>query len=349
MAEFTPLSSWQHLQDTKAANEIVQAYNERRQCVGDSAIDLLDAGSNAQDTAFWRGMQEWINTQVNLSGEPAFEFSRWLDHEETINGASEFPVYTREVFKTRTGLTGGDANTVGFRRATEYDPDVNNWMDYNDPMYSYGTIQSDDIRGPWIFEDLQKAFDMMRWTARERTEYIDPQNKTASTPNVFESTLETKQEAIDEIASLWESTEWEDGISIYFDTAYVVNYRVASGTNLFGQTRWTGGASRQRAKSKIENLPTHIKHEAECYLDVVLPTGANRERNEVDGFTACYYLLDDNFPLDNTSTRTSGYHDFDSLPKPPVAIEDGIFYELRDDFSLFVLKWQFSHTLPEPE
>ena len=72
--EFTSLASWEHAQDTYAAQEIILAYSERRQCVGDSAIDDLEAGDVKQDTTFWRGMQDWCESKC----------TSYVDHTQTI-------------------------------------------------------------------------------------------------------------------------------------------------------------------------------------------------------------------------------------------------------------------------
>ena len=71
--------------------------------------------------------------------------------------------YTNQVdFFVEAGLSPN-----GWRNATNYNPAVNNWRDFNDPMYIYrSSIEQGDIVGPWIIDDLQLAMDHMQHQAR---------------------------------------------------------------------------------------------------------------------------------------------------------------------------------------
>lgn len=141
-APFTAVDDWSSLQDTACANEIISAYNERRQARGQSTTALLSPGDNAQDTAFWRGLQEWIEGDCVA----------WIDHVAgPINEAGDgLRYWTLAGFRAAAGL-----HPDGFRRSTD------------GATFSHGPIQSGDIRGPWIFEDLQAALSALKWTAAE--------------------------------------------------------------------------------------------------------------------------------------------------------------------------------------
>ncbi len=138
---FTPVASWDHAQDRARGNELVLAYSERRQALGQSAISLLTEGANAQDPTLWRAIQEWIDAN----------YTSFVDHVSgPLTPAKDGLLFwTSATFPAAAGL-----HADGWRRATE-------WDGVNDPAWSYGTIQSGDIRGPWVFEDLQKAFSML--------------------------------------------------------------------------------------------------------------------------------------------------------------------------------------------
>lgn len=166
-AAFTHPDDWTSAVDRTAANEIVLAYSERRQAIGQSAVSALAAGANAQDTDFWRGIQEWI--EANLAS--------WCDHVNgPLNGAgTEVLAFTSATFRAAAGL-----NASGFRRSTD------------GSTFAYGTIQSGDVRGPWIFEDLQKAFSVLLWTkatgiwnvsAKKRGEYYFKEDVPGTMPN----------------------------------------------------------------------------------------------------------------------------------------------------------------------
>jgi len=326
MATFTTLSAWDHLQDRTAANEIVLAYSERRQCVGNDAIDPLASGGNAQDTAFWKGMQDWVLDEAQrTSGD-----NRWVDYTQYIDGESSFPFLTLSAWKTNSGLADG------FRRATSYDPAVNDWTDYSDPMYSYGTIQAGDIRGPWIFEDLQAAFDALRWTRRDtRTSTENLQKREV------EKDEDTLQESIDAVVAAWPSEAWVDG-----GTSEDVNY-IASFT--LRPTRVT--ASRQRAKRVYDFIADHIIHSAEHYIRPRKPTiSGERPYNDTDGLDEDHWALMQEFDAEAIDTRTTDFLPFNDVPIPsdPVRINNNdTFYNAnaRDAENLLLLKWDFSHTL----
>ena len=66
----------------------------------------------------------------------------------------------------------------GWRSATNYNPEVNNWRDFDDQMYNYRTnslgfedgFQSGEILGPWVIDDLQRALDYGRHQVRRPSE-----------------------------------------------------------------------------------------------------------------------------------------------------------------------------------
>jgi len=73
------------------------------------------------------------------------------------------PYNTKEEFFAGAGL-----NTNGWRRAFSYIRGVNDWRDFDDPMYGTNvnfdsTFAEGEIFGPWIIDDLQIALDHMQW------------------------------------------------------------------------------------------------------------------------------------------------------------------------------------------
>jgi hypothetical protein len=313
MAEFTPLSSWQHLQDTKAANEIVQAYNERRQCVDPSfvPVDLLGAESNAQDTAFWKGIQQWVLDQVQrTTGD-----HRWLDHEQEIEGESSLPFYTLSAWEYNSGLD------QGFRRATTKPAD---WTDYDDPAYSYGVIQAGDIRGPWIFEDLQKGLDALRWTQKDATRGFDIGSYNSS--GIGEGSGDTLADAITNLQENWD-------VFSLFDNLYVNNFSAddSAGAGI--------SAFKNSTLMQATGIKDHINHVAYAYLITYA----------ISGFT----YLDEDYPEGLniyeslasaiTTTRATTKQTTDTST-PPVIFATGDYDARADDYG-FILKWEFSHTL----
>jgi hypothetical protein len=334
MASFTALSAWDSLQDRTAANEIVLAYSERRQCVGDSAISALASGANAQDTAFWQGMQDWVKTQV----DPTIGNSKWIDHTETItDGDDALPHYTLPAFKTNSGLTGGDDSgterVVGFRRATTWPTD---WTNYEDAAYSYGPIQAGDIRGPWIFEDLQKAFDALRWSHFPWPHNGDePEGTVWKYKEILTSGI-GRDGAIAAIASAWPS-EWTN--DFYF--GYYYAFYELKGPNEDG--RWSGYATKNIANNIYISIPNHIPHAADAYFNAVQGGGGSDAFNDCDFAEEGYFLLE-SFALATTNTRTVDESGSGDVPEYSTISTNDSAQATGSDSEL-ILKWQFSHTL----
>jgi hypothetical protein len=125
---------------------------------------LLKVGDVSQDPNLYYQMQEWIEaTAVKTSvvdGDVYF-----VNHDApTVAPPTEYytflqPFKTWASFCEIAGLNYPEGN--GFRRKC-----------YEDSAFEIGKIRWDekcvgddpnDIRGPWCFEDLQKAFSALRW------------------------------------------------------------------------------------------------------------------------------------------------------------------------------------------
>lgn len=77
-------------------------------------------------------------------------------------GLAAIPVYTEASWLAAAGIP------YGFRQAFDYNPDVNVWTNYSDPMYFYRTSppQGGEIFGRWILADLHAALSAQKWTVR---------------------------------------------------------------------------------------------------------------------------------------------------------------------------------------
>ena len=138
---FTPVEDWANqTQDLIGFNELVLAYSERRQTLGQSAVDPLTAGVSGFDKTLCLAMQEWCEANC----------TSFIDHVSgPLNaGSTDFLYFTLATWRAAAVL-----HADGFRRRVEPD-DVD----------SYGTIEVGDARGDWCFEDLQKGFSALRWT-----------------------------------------------------------------------------------------------------------------------------------------------------------------------------------------
>jgi hypothetical protein len=353
---FTDISAWDSLQDRTAANEIVRAYNERRRASESFLIEpLLSTGSNAQDTTFWRNIQDWIiSTVQRTSGD-----NRWLDHtqEEDLDGAEpsgnwfdEVPYYTLATWQANSGLTGvtggGSNSEVAFRRATSYDPEVNDWTDYNDPMYSYGTIQSGDIRGPWIFEDLQKAFDALRVVGTYRA------NPISNTGRIRNSLSDPKDDLGDAISDAQD--KWVPGWS---NPSFEGSFMYFAGKGAFVREdgdpialKFLARYVRRTARVSISTNP-NIDNIARAYI---YPVRIDEDYNDVD-FTENRIVLAESFGSQQGSSRTVELIDRTTLPDGGPALDIPLEEDAKQDVNagsvdvFVVIEHEFTNVVPEPE
>ncbi|MFA5155753.1 MAG: hypothetical protein WC453_05030 [Patescibacteria group bacterium] len=267
---FTEINLGTDLMALDFVNEIAGAYSERRQVLGDSAFADFTAGYDMSDHDLWVGIQQWMETNC----------VSFIDYDETIVGTQGPTMLTLAAMRSKAGL-----HADGFRRAREWPED---WTDPNDPAYEHGVMQMGDIIGPWIFDDLQKAFDALRWTvygiggvgiswsAEGETNYAyygvsgftDWVTTTASGTTMFNSFPTT-------------------GVSNYQPIAYTWAYYYESG----GFNHYIGFLVRRYAYGKYADIPTHIKHSLDFYAyarapfygNWVRPTDAFNENG--DGYT----------------------------------------------------------------
>lgn len=135
---FTTLTTGENALSLSMANEIVLAYSERRQVLGQSVVSALTAGTSAQDKTLWLAMQVWCEANC----------TSFIDH---VSGplnpdGTNFLYFTLATWRAVAGL-----NASGYRRSTD------------GTTMLYGNIQAGDVWGKWTFEDLQKGFGALKW------------------------------------------------------------------------------------------------------------------------------------------------------------------------------------------
>jgi hypothetical protein len=169
MAGFTTISHGLDWQAASFVNEFIEAFNERvANRDGDTGhlLTAVSSGSDIQLASFWRGIQNALISQWN-SGS-GYKYGdlvgshRWMYFSDGL--PSSYDYQDEPAFMSFLDFCEAcdEMPDLGFRRATSWDPAVDDWTDLNDNMFSYGTMQSPDIIGPWIFEDLQTVFKNMK-------------------------------------------------------------------------------------------------------------------------------------------------------------------------------------------
>jgi len=175
---FTAITDDMDLQSAALANEYYVSFVERG---GSWSGDAPAAGEDIQLTSpvtverfHFKKMQTWIQNDAATTWVQSHETNGTLRANGYYDNKSTIDLWTWANFKLATGLTSG------FRRATTWPAD---WTDYSDAAYSYGPIQAGDIRGPWIFQDLQDAFKKLLWTLNISTDITPPLWKYVSGTN----------------------------------------------------------------------------------------------------------------------------------------------------------------------
>lgn len=164
------------------ANAFRRAQSERSQAVGTGVTEDAAIGTDVQHYTFWRSLQNFI--YANVTAEPSTP-TRFACRKDPDNAFAPFtsPAYYsgREEIPTWPDYTWGQfcesascgtvaSEKFGFRRATQWDPDVNDWTDFNDPMYTaehgggFGLADVGHILGPWIPVDMYLMFNELVWT-----------------------------------------------------------------------------------------------------------------------------------------------------------------------------------------
>ena len=138
-------------------NEYVDAVSERDDVVGAPGVipTTVSVGGDIQSAI---GIIKQLQVYVTNSGD------LWLD--PSVSDYNDDAAMPTEM--TLSELYIAAEIDDGFRRATTIPSD---WEQYDDVAFSYGTIQTGDIIGPWIFADLQAALNVLTRTNAVNADY----------------------------------------------------------------------------------------------------------------------------------------------------------------------------------
>lgn len=130
---------------TQLLNEITLGIDERMQVVHlGNFTQRVHYGQNFASTNFWTLWQGKVESIC----------TNFVDTNNVPTDGITITNYTLGGWRRAAGITNG------FRRATNFNPAVNDWTDYNDPMYTnagYGFYRVGDIVGVWLFVDMQNG------------------------------------------------------------------------------------------------------------------------------------------------------------------------------------------------
>jgi len=178
--------------------ELITACNERRLAARASGASGLPSAIGADGVGSFQGgnvkpthllIQEMLEALA-----PHF-----VDHRQ-IGYNDESATDPIEPFTVATWREAAGLHSSGFRRATVWaDPSV-------DPTFDYGLIQTGDIAGYWIWEDIVKGLRALKWT-------VAVTSTVSKQKNIVETNSErgdTFSDAISIGDAAWAAPGWED-------------------------------------------------------------------------------------------------------------------------------------------
>lgn len=300
----------------KVLSEIITAYNEIDSAFTNGYFQLDPTDYYGQrldnvDHKLWRRLQltlEKATSCVNHVSGPL------------LADKTAIREFTMPEFLSAAGLPAD-----GLRRARS-------WNGYGTPVWETGGYtQAGDIIGPWIIEDLQKAFSAMRWTARyTNTEgsYLGDQLLLSGSTlwqgqyQGYDSPGYGYPEAVT-ARNNWYNTEmaaW-DGSWATLNEYYRVNAHYNFIFHPYPTGYWyrcvASWMFMERARSKvgIANLSTALPHRADLYLKLITNGDSFADLDEI-GWTENEYNLCESFTSYITATRWQTNYLGDSTTNP---------------------------------
>lgn len=141
---FTKVEDWPAAgQDMAAFNEICLAASERSLALKEGIYPLKTAGMTAQG---------YLQDVLYLQGWLESKCVRYVDNVSgpLAEDGKSILFFTLASWRAAAGL-----NAAGFTRKTG---------EMEALTTSYGLVQAGDVRGPWMFEELQKGLSALKWT-----------------------------------------------------------------------------------------------------------------------------------------------------------------------------------------
>lgn len=283
---FTPPANatWQTL-----LSEIALACRERMGALppyrGRPSPWVLEDDRDVQFVGYWTALQHYTeNAAIKYVDHINGPFST---HPDT--GVESVAHFSLATFREAAGL-----NALGFRRATEWDGIV-------DPEWSYGFMQVGDIIGPWIFEDLQKALGILKWTVHP-VYRAEVQEKAAS------GSATTIEEALNIARANWAAASWDAYGQFPWQSP---TYGAKASADLRDYYPYLGSygywGARSRGKLVVKDIFTEVPCTAEVY-GLSTPTfgfGENFFDIDLLGMVYGKYFNIQNFPESTLATRTT--------------------------------------------
>jgi len=294
--------------------------------IAGNAVQERDVAVN-RDVNFLPYCGTWQPYITSLQQELETLASIYIDHENgpLTDAGDDFVYFTLDNWRVAAGLNAG-----GFRRKANMDDE-----------FGYGEMQAGDICGNWCFEDLQKGFAVLKWSARAGYYSSQANFSLPSQPGYI-----VWGYSVSEYMNNWNSSTWNEnsqqegycamavhGYGDYY--TYVIN------------------ASRKRCKLSAGSLPATIMGTMEIYL-IFGPSPNPPYANFVDfdglGVIPDKLQLMQNVVVDGSPTFTSEYYGnistelfsmMGGIPPPPPAYDDYGWGCYTIGGPMLLMKWNF--------
>jgi hypothetical protein len=293
MSAFSTIGSGTSLQDIALINELLTAYNELRGVFSETPVSASLSEQNIQDSAFWRGMQVWVEQH----------YESFVDDQAEIAGGTSIPMLTEELFMERSEMTASG----WWRKAVDSYPE--DWTDYGDDAFldNYGQCVADDIIGPWLWVDLQKAFVVMKWT----TVGINQYSANVTVQSRMKVYFTAAAESLSVHDSQWMAlTDGPDGDGwVEIDDPYSMWYGIPYIAEANGGTGPDDYSSHRNASSfTLQGIADHIECSIDIYASAV-NAGSGTTFRDIDAIGLSQDVLNLIFSLESasSSSRSTGY------------------------------------------
>jgi hypothetical protein len=248
-------------QDLACMNELMLALSEHRQALGQTAVDPITAGANAQDKTPWLAIQTWLEENCtsfitfNVLAPPA-----WTD----------FEYWTLDTWRNTSGVAGGFSRSV------------------DGTTILRGKIQAGDVILSEIWKEIIDGFcwspgwgdppilNRTLLPPATTTESFEGRTKSASAEvdtiggyNGPQKTLAALQGAM---AAAWAAASWTSSPGI--------NGASRSVSITPGETKWSAHCECFSSRLKISSIPTFRP----CTLDLYFALSSNSFPAPYDSF-----------------------------------------------------------------
>lgn len=243
-AAFTTVSPHDDLQNITIHNELLLSWDERRQAIGQTALDKNQYSVN-DDIQWYTNyymIQKWMEDYC----------TSFVDTNAVQTNGQDF------VFWNLTSFRNAMGQSSGFRKGQYYDENTSSWV------FDHGLMAYGDPIGWWLFQDMQEGFKALIKTGPWSSLKTNLAHRTWTT----DITTYSWANALSDLATEWANrTTWAPatymGPSDVLYLSYVYAWNRESGS---WPAIYTFDVFRYRGQPVITNLYTGVPHTAKVYM-----------------------------------------------------------------------------------